>query len=171
MKNIRSLSQEANSLREKFQKEIVIKYIRENGSLKGYKHQIDLMLPDYDKRLRFYKGITKDAYKELHTYLFSNQSQRIFSKYTFSNDLIEVSKFRARDLSICYNRVWHNGVTAYHGKHWAAQAAALRDAIGIYGFTSYEHDYNFSAEHHKGLNSANPLLKSIYTRIIKEKLG
>jgi len=52
MKNVRTMSKEANQLRVNFQNQIVEPYICENGSLKGYKNQLYLLLPRFNGRIK-----------------------------------------------------------------------------------------------------------------------
>jgi hypothetical protein len=171
MKKIKSISDDANQLREKFQKLIVNEFIKTNGSLKGYRCQIYILLPKFDKRLPLYKGIAKETYHELYNYLSQIQSQRRFIKQDYVENYVSIVKtFANQNFSICYNRVWHNGTTSRNYKHWAAQAAALLDGVKKYGFTFYEHDYNFSNRSYNDLNNANPLLKSIYAKILERSL-
>lgn len=87
MRTIKSISPEANQLREKFQKLIVDEYIKDNGSLRGYKGQLYILLPKYDKKTTLYRGVNRNTYDELYAYLFSNQSQRRFNTCEFINDL------------------------------------------------------------------------------------
>ena len=171
MRTIKSISNEANQLRENFQKLVVNKYIKSNGSIKGYRGQIYILLPKFDKRKRLYKGVAKETYQELYDYLLSTQSQRRFSHYRFSNSMDIIKSFMLQDFSICYNRVWHNGTTVYSGKHWAAQASALLKGVSKYGFSYYDHDYNFGRYLYEKLENADPFLVSIYTKILDKKMA
>lgn len=172
MKTIKRLSPEANSLRKKFQNQIVLPYIKRKGSIAGYQGQIYLLLPRFDKRLKLYRNVARDTYEELQHYLSVVQSQRRFAKQeNHTNGIIEINRFKKNNLSICYERVWHSGTTCDTGEHWAAQAAALRSGIEKFNFTYYENDYNFSKRLHEQVDNANPLLVSIYSKIIDEKLG
>lgn len=172
MKKIKSLSTEANNLREKFQNLVVNPFIKANGSLRGYKGQIYILLPRFDGRRKLFRGFSKESYRELKNYLFTTQSQRCFVNCdVFENSLTHVRAFENQSFLICYNRVWHNGTTCYTGDHWAAQAAALYDGIKKYDFTYYEHDYNFPSYLYTDLKNANPLLKSIYSKILERKMA
>lgn len=171
MKTVKSISKEANLLREKFQQTTVAEYIKVNGNLRGYKGQLYILLPKFDQRNALYKGVSKATYIELYNYLFFDQSQRRFSKYSFYNGIDIVKSFIAKDINICFSRVWHNGVSVYSGKHWAAQAAALLKGVEKYGFTYYEHDYNFGSHLFSELRNADTLLVSIYTRILDRKMA
>lgn len=172
MKIIKSISKEANLLRENFQNLVVREYIRSNGSLKGYQEQIYLLLPKYDKRTLLYKNFSRETYSELSNYLNYTQSQRrVTNSYKFQNALDIIRDFSAKDFSICFYRVWHNGTICYSGKHWAAQASALFDGIKKYGFAFYEHDYNFNSSYYEKLSKADPILKSIYEKILERKLA
>jgi len=171
MKNVRTMSKEANQLRVNFQNQIVEPYICENGSLKGYKTQLYLLLPRFNGRIKLYKGVDYADYSEFQKYLSQNQSQRRFeNKDVFQNQLDIVKSFEKKDLSICFERVWHNGVTEYIGEHWKAQALALRKNIKKYGFTYFENDYNFASHLHSEIETANPFLVKIYEKIIHRKM-
>jgi hypothetical protein len=171
MKNLVYLSKEANELRQKFQKTIINPFINENGDLKGYKRQIYLLLPKYDKRNSLCKGVSKETYLELYDYLFQNQSQRIFNNFCFTNSLHHVRTFENKDFTVCFSRVWHNGVSCYSGNHWAAQAAALFSGVKKYGFRYFSNDYNFRSHNYREMENANPLLKRIYSKILDRKLS
>lgn len=171
MRTIKSISPEANQLREKFQKLMVNEYIKDNGSLKGYKGQLYILLPKYDKKLTLYRGVNRNTYDELYSYLFSNQSQRRFNTFDFTNDLISIRRFENNNFYICYNRVWHNGTTSYSGKHFAAQAAALYDGVEKYGFRYYANDYNFGSHLYEKMKNADKLLKSIYAKILDREIA
>lgn len=178
MKYIRFLSPNANQLREKFQKQIIEPHIRKYGSLNGYNHQIYLLLPKFDGRLRFYRGVSKETYYELDSYLKTNQSQRRFNRYNYSNGLTAIRAFAVNDFSICYNRVWHNGTTTHllednpkRDEHWKAQAAALYEGVVLYSFKFYSNDYNFPSRLYERMRTADPLLKSIYSKILAQRLG
>lgn len=171
MRTIKSISPEANALREKFQKLIVNEYINDNGSLKGYKGQLYILLPKYNKKLALYMGVNYDTYYELYSYLYSNQSQRRFSGYDFKNDLIKIKDFENNNFYICFTRVWHNGTTSHSDKHWAAQAAVLYDGIEKYGFRYYSNDYNFGSHLYAKIKNADILLKSIYTKILEREIA
>jgi len=171
MKTIKSISTAANQLRERFQILIVNEYIKLNGSLVGYRGQIYIMLPRYDKKTALYKGFSKETYEELRSYLFRNQSQRRFNHPEFENCLTNIRAFENKDFSICFNRVWHNGTSCYSGKHWAAQAAALFAGVKKFGFSFYRNDYNFSSRLFEDLEKADRLLKSIYSKILDRKMA
>lgn len=171
MRNLKNLSPEANQLRSQFQVQVVIPYINKHNGLNGYKGQIYILLPKFDGRLRLYKGVSRDTYSELYNYLFGHQSQRRFSQTNYSNQLMIVKSFLDYDLTICYNRVWHNGTTVYTGEHWKAQALALRNGIDKYGFTYYDRDYNFGTHLHRKIDTANPFLVKLYEKIIAKKLS
>jgi hypothetical protein len=171
MRTIKSISPEANKLREKFQKLIVNKYINDNGSLKGFKGQLYILLPKYNKKLAIYRDVNYDTYYELYSYLYLNQSQRRFSAYNFTNDLMNIREFETRNFHICFSRVWHNGTTSYSGKHWAAQAAVLYDGIEKYGFRYYADDYNFGSHLYAKIKNADALLKSIYAKILEREIA
>lgn len=170
MKTVRTISKEANQLRVEFQNLVINPFVKEHGSLKGYKGQIYILLPKFSKRLKLYKNVSVEIYNELRHYLLYNQSQRRFNNsFRFLNQLDTVKDFNNSDLSICFKRVWHNGSTARNGEHWKAQTLALRNNIEKFGFTYYRNDYNFY--HHNEIESANPFLVKLYDRIINEKLG
>jgi len=171
MRTIKSISPEANKLREKFQKLIVNEYINDNGSLKGYHGQLYILLPKYNKKLALYNGVNYDTYYELYSYLYLNQSQRRFSAYNFTNDLMKIRQFENGNFQICFSRVWHNGVTSYADKHFAAQAAALFDGIEKYGFRYYSNDYNFGRHLYEKMKNADNLLKSVYAKILEREIA
>jgi hypothetical protein len=179
LKTIKSLSREANELRAKFQQTIVKEHIKREKGIGGYKGQIYFLLPKFDQRNPLYKGVPKSVYCELHEYLFTVQSQKRFSQYRFFNQLDIVKSFIARDITPCYSRVWHSGVSAWSTggtsdtarKHFAAQAAVLYDGVEKYGFTYYPNDYNFGSHLYQQLKNADPLLVSIYTRILERKMA
>lgn len=177
MKAIKILSKEANDLRESFQKNYVEKYIKETGSLKGYKRQIYILLPRFDRRRKIYKEVNRETYIELDNYLRRIQSQRVFnSSDNYTNELMIVKYFESNfSPAMCRSRVWHNGVTCLrktclndylYNKHWAAQARALRNKVKEYSFTYYSNDYNFSRRSHEILNAADEKLVRIYEKII-----
>ncbi len=171
MKNLKILSAKANYLRQKFQKEIVNRYIKENGSLKGYRGQIYLMLPCYSKKEPLYKDIKREVYIELKNYLLYNQSQKKFNNsYSYINKLFYVKEFSYNNLKQAFKRVWHNGINSYgceDNRVWASQAKAIYNLINYYDFTFYTNDYNFGNHMYEQMNKyADPLMVSIYEKKI-----
>ena len=169
MKTLKNLSTDANELRVAFQNQIIIPLIKINNGIRGYKGQIYLLYPKFDRRTKIFKGVSKATYLELYSYLQA-QSQRRFKQITFKNELMIVKYFINRDLEICFSRVWHNGVTEYSGKHWKAQSLALRNCVDRYGFAFYNHDYNFNSRHHQAIESADPKLVKLYQRIVDHQM-
>jgi len=171
MKTLRNLSKEANELRERFQNEIIIPYIKSHGSLKGYHGQIYLLLPKYDRKNPFYKNVSRETAERLYRYLCYNQSQRRFAKaFVPFNQLQCVKSFNSDSLQRAFSRVWHNAVSIYglNNGHWEAQAMALFNKIRQYGFVFYENDYNFGSHLYDRIRKANPFLVSVYEKRIDQ---
>lgn len=170
MKTIRTISKEANQLRERFQQLVVNEFVKKNGSLKGYTGQIYLLLPDYRKSLKLYKGFSREVFNELKNYLSFEQSQRRFNNQdVFVNELQIVNSFNRDYIKLAYERVWHNAISTNNNKHWSAQAKALYNGIKKYGFRYYENDYNFS--YYELLEKADPFLVGIYEKKLAKLLA